>query len=303
MRKQQLFLIGTGRSGTTLIQRVINTFPNTMIWGEHAGFVKQLSELYFYLKDNPSMHEFSYENEISGQNKFDLSSYDDPRIWQAWVNWFRPDDLRLIFKNILDNFFCPDDFEYLSIWGFKEIRYGPDDKVLLFLSEIYPEANFLFISRDSLNNIESQIATFHRGKSKFTKIKRLIQLPLIIKIANKWKRHNAYYLNLARMYPETHHLVRYEDVLNDLAMLNPLLGKYNLEIGEKQLEVLGMKEGTGTSFKKSNSVHLRWKNMGFIPSFISEIIVGSTSLDIGYKRAGSLKLATFISKKVKQLHL
>ena len=111
MSKQQLFLFGTGRSGTTLIQRVINTFPNTMIWGEHAGFLKQLSELYFFLKDNSSLHEFSYNNSISDEKKFDLSSYNNSKVWQAWINWFKPEDLKTIFRDILESFFCPSEFE------------------------------------------------------------------------------------------------------------------------------------------------------------------------------------------------
>ena len=295
MNKQQLFLIGTGRSGTTLIQRVINTFPDTMIWGEHAGFLKQLSELYFFLNDNPSLHGFSYINSIPDEKKFDLSSYNDSKVWQAWINWFRPEDLKSVFRKIVEDFFCPSEFEKLSIWGFKEIRYGPDDRALPFLSEIYPEANFLFITRDSLNTIESQMTTFHKGKSRFTKIKRLIQLPQIIRVANDWKKQNAFYLKLAQECPSTHHLIKYEDALDDLTLLNAILKKYNLEIGEKQLEVIKMKEGSGTNFQL-NTVHSRWKRMGLMPSFIAEIIVGSTSLDLGYERPGSLRLATLSSK-------
>lgn len=296
MNKQQLFLIGTGRSGTTLIQRVINTFPNTMIWGEHAGFLKQLSELYFFLKDNPSLHEFSYINPIPDEKKFDLSSYNNSKVWQAWINWFRPGDLKTVFRQIVEDFFCPSEFEKLSIWGFKEIRYGPDDRVLSFLSEIYPEANFLFITRDSLNAIESQITTFYKGKSRFTKIKRLIQLPQIIKVANNWKKQNAFYVKLAQEYPGSHHLVRYEDASDDLTVLNPILKNFNLEIGEKQLEVLTMKEGRGTNFQLNNTVHSRWKRMGIVPSFLAELIVGATSLEIGYERPGLLRLATLTSK-------
>jgi len=295
MNKQQLFLIGTGRSGTTLIQRVINTFPNTMIWGEHAGFLQQLSELYYFLNDNPSLHEFSYMDSIPEEKKFDLSSYNNSKVWQAWINWFRPEDLKAKFREILESFFCPSEFEKLSIWGFKEIRYGPDDRVLAFLADIYPDAHFLFITRDSLNAVESQITTFHKGKSRFTKIKRLIQLPIIIKVANNWKKQNAFYLKLSQKYPDTHHLIRYEDASADLTLLNPVLKNFNLEIGEKQLEVLKMKEGRGTNFQL-NSVHSRWKRMGIIPSFIAEIIVGSTSLDIGYGRPGLLKLATLASR-------
>jgi len=296
MNKQQLFLIGTGRSGTTLIQRVINTFPETMIWGEHAGFLQQLSELYYFLKENPSLREFSYKNSVPEENKYELSSYNDSKVWQAWVNWFRPGDMKPVFRKIVESFFCPSEFGELSMWGFKEIRYGPDDRVLAFLAEIYPDAHFLFITRDSLNAVESQITTFHQGISRFTKIKRLVLLPTIINVAIDWKKQNAFYLALSRKHPNSHHLVRYEDVSDDLTLLNPVLSYFGLEIGDEQLQILQMKEGRGTSFQLNNSVHSRWKRMGMIPSFVAEVIVGSTSLDIGYKRPGMLKPATFLSR-------
>jgi len=296
MNKKQLFVIGTGRSGTTLIQRVINTFPNTIIWGEHAGFLRQLSELYYFLKDNSSLHEFSYNNEVPDEKKFDLSSYNNSKVWQAWINWYRPADLNSIFRRIAEEIFCPDEFETLSIWGFKEIRYGPDDRVLDFLLEIYPDAVFLFITRDSLNTIESQMTTFHKGKSRYTKVKRLVQLPQIIKVANNWKRQNALYLKLSQERPVSHYLIRYEDASEDLTVLNSVLDNVDLEIGGKQLEVLRMKEGRGTNFQLNNTVYTRWKRMGFVPAFVAEMIVGSTSLDIGYERPRLLRLATLISK-------
>ena len=300
MKKKQLFIIGTGRSGTTLIQRVINTFPDTMIWGEHAGFLKQLSELYYFLNNNQQMHEYSYACEVSDEKKFNLASYNDSKVWQAWINWFRPGDLKKIFRGMVEEFFCPTEFDKLSIWGFKEIRYGPDDRVLDFLAEIYPEATFLFVTRDSLNTIESQITTFHKGKSRYTKIKRLIQLPQIIKVAKNWKRQNALYLKLSQEHPVSHYLIRYEDASEDLTVLNSVLYNVDLEIGGKQLEVLRMKEGRGTNFQLNNTVHTRWKRMGLVPAFIAELIVGSTSLDIGYERPRLLMLATLISKVFKR---
>ncbi len=266
-----------------------------MIWGEHAGFLRQLSEVYFFLKENPSMHEFSYQHKVSKENKFDLSMYNDSRVWQAWINWFRLEDLDELFRKTVENFFCPKAFGGINVWGFKEIRYGPNDRVFDFLNHLYPEANYIFITRDSLNTIESQITTFHQGISKFTKLKRLVKLPQLLRIARKWQVQNAYYFKLSREHPETHYLIRYEDVLENLTILNPILEKYGLEIGDEQLNVLSMKEGRGTNFQLNKSVHSRWMRMGLIPAFFAEIIVGATSQDLEYARPAKLSLATYIS--------
>ena len=296
MNKQQFFLIGSGRSGTTLIQRIMNTFPNTMIWGEHAGFLNQLSELYYFLKENPSLHEFSYQQEVDIKRKYSLTEYNDSRIWQAWINWFRPGDLDDLFRNIMENTFCPEQFVDLRLWGFKEIRYGAEDRVFSFLNALYPDASYLFISRESLNTIESQITTFYKGKSKFTRLKRLFQISSLLKIAKQWQIQNDYYRLLAKENPERYVAIRYEDALEDLTILDPVLKKYGLSIGDDQLNVLSMTEGRGTNFQLNNTVHFRWKRMGFVPAFLAEVIVGATSLKLGYERPAQLQLATRISK-------
>jgi len=47
-KKSPIFLLGTGRSGTTLLQRIINSAEDVIIWGEHGGFLSQVSEAYFF---------------------------------------------------------------------------------------------------------------------------------------------------------------------------------------------------------------------------------------------------------------
>ena len=90
-------------------------------------------------------------------------------------------------------------------------------------------------------------------------------------------------------------MIRYEDALENLKILNPILVKYDLEIGEKQQDVLTMNEGRGSNFELNNSVHYRWMRMGLIPAFFAEIIVGATSQDLNYKRPEKLFLATYLS--------
>ena len=72
-----VFLVGTGRSGTTLVQRLLNSYSDTLIWGEHAGFLQQYSEAYNLLSKSPSMDEFSYsQNEELGDISAEL--FKDP---------------------------------------------------------------------------------------------------------------------------------------------------------------------------------------------------------------------------------
>ena len=38
-----IFLLGTGRCGSTLLQKILNSVENAMIYGEHGGFLKQVA--------------------------------------------------------------------------------------------------------------------------------------------------------------------------------------------------------------------------------------------------------------------
>ena len=46
-QKSPIFLLGTHRSGTTLLQRIVNSSEDALIWGEHGGFLSQIAEAYF----------------------------------------------------------------------------------------------------------------------------------------------------------------------------------------------------------------------------------------------------------------
>lgn len=296
MNKKQIFLIGVGRSGTTLVQRVLNTYPNNMIWGEHSGFLKKISSSYFDLKEGSSMKEYSYEKNPKGTIT-SIEGYKDPKVWQAWVNWFHPEDLAEIYRGFINDFFTPSNIgDDINIWGIKEIRYGHNDRVIEFLRELYPQAIFIFIVRDGLNNLESQLTTFYQGTSKWIKLKRIINLPTLIKVCISWKNSNRYYFNLSQKDKSGQlHLIKYEDLVRDPYLLQVPLKKIGLEFTEKQLAVFNMSEGRGTSFSEENSTDTRWKRLGYIPAFIAELIIGRAAKEIGYKCPKRLKIASWLS--------
>jgi hypothetical protein len=40
-------------SGTTLLQRVLNSYQDVLIWGEHVSFLKDVANAYFRVWRNP----------------------------------------------------------------------------------------------------------------------------------------------------------------------------------------------------------------------------------------------------------
>lgn len=290
-----LFLLGTGRSGTTLVQRFLNAHSDTIIWGEHIGFLESLADSYFLLKEHPSMHDFSF-NSAAHSTDCDLKSYyKDPKRWQAWMNWFTPSNVDDFYRDFIKSVFSPSIIDGCDVWGFKEIRYGENTKVINFLKALYPNAVFLCVVRDSLNVIESQLTTFFQGTSKYPKLKRIMQLPTLVKIATKWVSMNSTYQKLAKN-DDRFFLLKYEDFTTDYRKINPVLALLGLDIQSSQLAVFELAEGRGSSFDSASDVNDRWKKMGFIPAFVSEVITGAAGTSLGYPRPQALLLATFLSK-------
>jgi len=298
--KTPLFLLGTGRSGTTLIQRFINAHSDAIIWGEHIGFLESMADAYFLLKEHPSMHEYAYKNRASEEELDLYAFYKNPQLWQAWMNWFKPEDVDCFFRQFLEDMLCPKSVGTFQVWGFKEIRYGENTKVIDFLQALYPKAVFLCVVRESLNVIESQLTTFHQGASKYKKIKRLIQIPKLINIAIKWKKMNRAY-ELLSQHRENVILLKYEHFVENYLVIVPVMEKLGLDIQQAQIDVLKLQEGRGSSFSPSSNANKRWKKIGFLPAFIAEAITGGTANSLGYPRPSSLKLATYLSRKILQI--
>jgi len=271
-----IFLLGSGRSGTTLIQRLLNSYDDTMIWGEHHGFLSDIANSYFLLKNSPSMKEFSYEHHPTLEHSLLAEHYKQPEIWQAWINWFNKDDLIIVYQKMIESFFNQSKIGDFKYWGFKEIRYGQDPIVINFLLELYPHAKFVIITRNGLNTIESQLTTFHRGNSRFLKLKRLLQLPLVIKLAKEWAHHNRYYAELISKKSDAILHINYDKISEE----NYLIKKFECldkPFSKKQIDILNLKSGRGSAMKDSSSVKNRWERMGAIPIFFANLYLAKVN--------------------------
>lgn len=263
-----LLLLGVSRSGTTLFQRILNSYHDVIIWGEHIGYLADLAESYFKVADSPSMKEFSFPQ---AKGKFvDLEEYKNPKQWQAWNNWFDQEDIKLLYREFLLETFAGNWKEQLSYWGFKEIRYGEDgDRVMDFFLDIFPDTKTVIIFRNPLNVIESQLSSFANIGGRLAKIRKILLLPKLFKMAVRWNRKNLKYLEYSRKYPDSVLFFQFEEILSDQEFLRGVLNWLGLELTETQLEVLRIKEGRGSAFertKDSQGTNRRWKKLGMLPT-------------------------------------
>ena len=141
-----VLICATGRSGSTTMQRIINTIPNSNICGENFGAINSLLEFYRRIKTTTidyvpgHMNPASYENIISKNVK------------PSWYNSYNFNNMVQMIRITIINMFKNKDST--NVWGFKEIRYdsGNIDYIKDF-KELFPQTKVIIQFRE---NIQAQ---------------------------------------------------------------------------------------------------------------------------------------------------
>ncbi len=228
MRKEPkfpIFELGAGRSGTTLLQRILNSHNNVFVWGEHGGFLKEIADSYFMNFENPIITKcLSLDKKLFLRECLRLKN---PRRNPYWTNYYDLDTLKNNYRNFIESFFKPNLLKH-SHWGFKEIRYGINDRVLDMLIDLYPYARFIFIIRDPFYVLRSQVIAW---RSK--------------KITNEhisfWNIQNKFFLKFCKKHPQNCFMIKYEDlILKESDKLEELFNWLGFTISEVQYKILNI---------------------------------------------------------------
>lgn len=175
---QPLFVLSSGRCGSTLFGRLLAATGQCSVWGEHGGILMPIAASYFSAVDSGRVRSNIFGSDVV-----------------AWENWFNEEQFSDGYRRLVRHLFCGD--EAKRYWGFKEVRYGNGDRVIEFLSHIFPESTFVFLVREPVSNIASQINAGHRGN-----------MPVRDRAA-LWAKQNGYFLTF--MESGNGHVMRYED--------------------------------------------------------------------------------------------
>jgi hypothetical protein len=139
-----VIVLGFYRGGTTLLQRALNCFRGLVVWGEHAGFLKDLARSYAAIggSELKKVDTSSYSTFTTFAGRFVpwANGFDD----QAFLSWQR--------RSIATLFTV----DASTRWGFKEIRYN-DIETLLYLTKLFPGARFLFLTRNPQDILVSRL--------------------------------------------------------------------------------------------------------------------------------------------------
>ncbi len=190
------FIVGRGRSGTTLLQFLLNAHPKLSVAPE-ALFIMNL------YKENAHVKEWNREKL--------LSFYDDLWFEERLNDWhLQKENLRYdllacrrevsfadLCKIVYANYATLQEKEDVSIFGDKNPHH------CLFLKElisVFPDSKFIHFVRDYRDTILS-----------YQKVK--FDVHGTSALAYRWKKYNQEILKYSQRYPDQFILLRYEDLL------------------------------------------------------------------------------------------
>jgi len=146
MTDKIVLICATGRSGSTTLQRLINTIPNSNICGENYGAISSLLEFHYRL------HIASQERIPGKYNPTTYQQLLDQRIKPAWYNSFKINEVEECIRQTIIKMFKKD--ENNNLWGFKEIRYDQDQiKLIKYFKLLFPQTKVIIQIRE---NMEAQ---------------------------------------------------------------------------------------------------------------------------------------------------
>jgi hypothetical protein len=193
-----LLVLGSGqRSGSTLVQRLLTSHPEVLIWGEHGG---RLGEL---LATTDGLLAWSDEFGRDAREEFARHSY------QSWMANLSPDRDQIV--TALRRFFHALYAEPAAalgrpVWGLKEVRYGLLEARRLH--RVFPELAVVLLVRDPRDVLCSLDEWERHSGGKWTRLQTELAIRHWQRVASDWLAEPA-----AGSPPVLR--LRYEDLVAD----------------------------------------------------------------------------------------
>jgi len=186
--EKPVFIAGAGpRTGTTLVQRIINAHPDAWIWGEIG---KSLEELWAQSWDNLDASRALFEQR---DQKLYMRHARGDKLVSEWVASFMPsraiaiEAYRAFFLTLLRT---------KRIWGFKTVSCSHLD----LMRTLFPSAKIIITLRPPLDQYSSYVTGIAPGSSPDEAVKTLKER---YKACLAHKKPQDLILDLASFDPET----------------------------------------------------------------------------------------------------
>ncbi|MCD6018321.1 MAG: sulfotransferase [Bacteroidetes bacterium] len=283
------FIVGRARSGTTLLQTMLDAHPSVIVPSESCVLM-HLKSKYFHNSDWSNSKVDTFLTDIFEEKKL-------KRFWAIDIEKIRqqiyeiPKALRnftLLCKIVYINFHSLFGQDKISLIGDKNPIYT------IFLNdllELFPEAKFIHIIRDYRANVVSNREAF--------------SLKNIATLAHAWKYHNQKVEKFKALHAERFLELKYENLATtpDIEMQKicnflkipyvPTVLNYHHTINEKVNEKVNEKENSrfnrihGNLLKPVNTDKIEsWKKkLSENDLALTEYITGSFAVRYGYSRS------------------
>lgn len=196
-----IFVLSTAwRSGSTLLQRILLTDPHLLLWGEPLGEMGVVSRLTGMLADFISPLNLDlWTNQVAPTSGLSTT----------WIANLYPPALnfRLSLRSLFDQWLgAPAREKGFGRWGFKEVRIGASEALLLHW--VYPNSKFVFLSRHPYDSYRSLADSEWQGVYD-----RYPEEPVNTAacFARRWNRLAATWRELPADFPSVH--IKYEDLV------------------------------------------------------------------------------------------
>lgn len=235
--KAPIFLFGSGRCGSTLVQRAINAHPEIVMYGEHEGFLGPVANSYHKLMRTKDVDRFVFGDEAVDPELIQ-GAIKDSNVDICWINNFTRDDVVREHRSLVLNLLAKGlDLDAVH-WGFKEIRYRKGQHTLWFLREMFPECKFIILLRHPLDTIVSGFLAWEDSRALLQQEQK-IQTMAKNRI-DGWNEKYGYLMNHARENPEGLLIVKYEELIsNPQVWMDQIFGLLGLETPALALDMFG----------------------------------------------------------------
>lgn len=204
-----VFAISTGRTGSTLVQRVLNCHPDLVLWGEHHGFLNGFGQAHVQMcvPHNKTFPRTPRDNKGPAQV---LPTLRDPAAALEWANPWSLEEFEARVRRFVSDYFGGR-LKPGQRWGFKEIRYN-NSATLGMLQALYPEGRFVFIQRDAIEVTRSKVYAFVK-EAKWVGLGDEARRQRLEQMLKEVHEHYGVHETFMKRHPKPCLLVKYEELV------------------------------------------------------------------------------------------
>ena len=172
-----VLICATGRSGSTTMQRLINTIPNSNICGENFAAINSLLEFYRRIKNA------TINNVPGNMTPFTYDYLIKKNVKPAWYNSYDYNQMVYMIKMMIINMFK--NSATTNLWGFKEIRYDSGNiNYIKDFKELFPQTKVIIQIRQNLS-VQSNSGWFKKDKNAINFLAKTSKELIDFALANK----------------------------------------------------------------------------------------------------------------------